>query len=386
MPDSPLHRDAGNKAHALQMLEYFNSRFNYIELYFVSEKYWGQWTSEDIEEFKHIFPHLRLRVLSRKIDKRNKIKYFLEYKLPNAYKKNDWMVRMPALPNNNTIQLQKAFNVILKEVSFDYIIISYVTWATLIENNPYLGKAILINDTHDFITVQNKSKKNFRLGKSFEREMDILSLFDEVWSQSFDEQYLFSQFVSGKHRFVPIMYSPHYKQEEEFKNKQFDLIYVGSENPNNKKSLNWFFDKVYPLLSEELNICVIGKIGNYIPDFPNVQKIIFAKDLSDYYENSKIAICPMLSGTGVKVKVVEAMAYGLPIVCNLRGLDGLPSKENNGCLKGDTSEEFAKHINNLLTDKILYGDTQKQAIEMFQKYFEKGKAYKTLDQILNIGE
>lgn len=386
MPDNPVQRDAGNKAHTLQMLEYFNSRQQDIELHYVGEQYWSGWGPEEVQEFKETFPYCSLHVLHRKLPKRNKLSYFFKYKLPNAYRKNKWMVRMPALPNNNTIQLQEGFNALLQKMTFDYIIISYVTWASLIENNPYLNNAILINDTHDFITAQHKLKHNFRLGESFQREMELLSLFDETWSQSFDEQYLFSQFLPGTHRFIPIMYQPQYFYNLEPRAKKYDLIFVGSRNENNQESLNWFFAEVYPLLSKELNICIIGKICDYIPSFPNVEKLRFVKDLNDYYNDTKIAICPMLNGTGVKVKVVEAMSFGLPIVCTLRGLDGLPSKTENGCLCGNTKEEFANHINDLLNNSKYYKKTQKQSIEMFATYFDQGKCYENLDRIFKLGE
>ena len=384
MPDSPVRRDAGNKSHSLQMLEYFNSRHESIELHFVGEQYWGGWLSEDHEDFKQTFPHCKLHVLSRKIPKRNKIIYFFRYKLPNAYKKNKWLVVKPVLPNNNTIQLQSQFNNILKQISFDYIIISYVTWAPLIEDNKYLKNAVLINDTHDLITAQQKSKKRFRLGESFEREIKLLSLFDETWSQSSDEQYLFSQFLPGVHRFIPIMYKPQHFSNLIPRTKKYDLIFVGSQNEHNKKSLNWFFSEVYPLLSKEIMICVIGKICDYIPSFPNVEKHLFVRELMDYYNDSKIAICPMLGGTGVKVKVVEAMSFGLPIVCNLRGLDGLPLKDQNGCLRGDTKEDFANHIKELLNDDVYYKKIQEQSVNMFMKYFNQEKCYDRLDKVFKL--
>lgn len=384
MPDSPLHKDAGNKMRALQLLEYFHSRQKNIELDFVSELYWGNWSEKDVENFKIKFPQTNLHILQRKISKRNKIRYFIKYKLPNAYKKNDWLIRSPIFPNNNTVQLQKGFNDILKSKVFDYIIISYATWASLIKKNLYLNKAILINDTHDFITAQNKNKRNFQLGKSMEKELELLSLFDEIWSVSNDEQYLFSQFLGGIYRFIPTMYPAQQLNNSPNSPKKYELLYVGSENEHNIRSINWFFSEVYPLLESDYKICVIGKICDHIPDFPNVVKIRFAENIEDHYKESKIAICPMLTGTGIKVKVVESMSYGLPIVCSPRGLDGLPIKDNNGCLCGNNKEEFAHHIQNLLGDKNYYEKVKQDSVNTFNNYFEKEKCYNKLDEIFKI--
>jgi glycosyltransferase involved in cell wall biosynthesis len=128
----------------------------------------------------------------------------------------------------------------------------------------------------------------------------------------------------------------------------------------------------------------VGKICNYIPSFTNVTQVIFAESVREYYRKSKIAICPMLSGTGIKVKTVEALSFGLPVVCTLRGLDGLPSKTGNGCLRGDAKEEFAKHIHALLSDEKYYQHIRAQAIDTFNKYFEREGCYRKLDNAFGI--
>ncbi|GAB3415383.1 glycosyltransferase [Niabella aquatica] len=382
MPDCPIKKDAGNKQRALQLLKYFQSRSEKIDLDFVSEKFWGQWNDRDIIDFKKEFPQFNLYVPGRKLSKKNKIKYIVGYKIPNYIRKYKWLVYPSPLPNNNTHILQRSFNTLLKSKQYDYIIISYVTWATLVENNSLLNNAKLIVDTHDFITAQIKMKPTFKLGKAFEREIILLSVFNEIWSLSADEQYLFSQFVKAEHRFVPLMFNSSYGYIKE--DDEYDLLFVGSENEHNIKSINWFFTEVYPILSSHIKICVVGKICNHIPSLANAKKVIFAENVSEYYRKSKIAICPMLSGTGIKVKTVEALSFGLPVVCTLRGLDGLPSKENNGCLRGDTKEEFAKQIHSLLSDKKYYQKIRTQAIDMFNKYFERDEGYRKLDDTFDI--
>src|SRR3546814_16315615 len=95
-------------------------------------------------------------------------------------------------------------------------------------------------------------------------------------------------------------------------------------------------------------MCVIGKISAHIADHPNVVKIPFAEDIGPYYAQSTVAICPILSGTGITIKVVEAMTPGLPVVCTPRGTDGLPDKINNGCLTGGNPHELARNLTHLI--------------------------------------
>ena len=91
----------------------------------------------------------------------------------------------------------------------------------------------------------------------------------------------------------------------------------------------------------------------------------------------------MLSGTGLKIKVVEALSFNLPVVCNTRGVDGLINKVDNGCLVTDNATKFASYTTQLLNDSSFY-ETNKQKANLFYEEFLSEKAvYSTLDQILN---
>lgn len=387
MPDPPTRNDQGNRTRVKQILEYFQSRSNFLEVDYMAVKEWADWNEQDTRAFKTNFPDIGLTLANKKMPKNNKLKYFFRYKLPNTLRSLKKKYRKNLITDYTTIQIERDFNTQLQQKKYDIIIISYVIWARLIDNNPYLKGVKLINDTHDFMTAQYKDRKGFLLGKTFEKEMELLSLFHEIWSLSADEQYLFSQFIPAKHQFVPVVYEDRgsdSRPSHRFTESKYDIIYVASDNENNKKSITWFFKYVYPLLPANISICVVGLICNHFPSFPNVEKHLFINDLSDYYLRSKISICPMLAGTGIKVKVVEALSYGLPVVCSLRGLDGLPAKTDNGCLKGETPEVFSNHIKKLLNNPDHYQNISMLSRKTFVTYFEKNRVYKHIDNIFRI--
>nr|WP_305121152.1 glycosyltransferase [Pedobacter xinjiangensis] len=282
-----------------------------------------------------------------------------------------------ALPNFTTSHVRKSFDEILKNSHYDFIIISYAYWADLIYENSFLNNAKTIIDTHDLLTSQIQNQEGINLGKSFQEEFRRLDLFDEIWAISIDEQYLFSQFVKKKVRLVPITFDA--PQIDETIVPDFDLLYVASDNENNIKSINWFVTEVYPKLPKGIKICVIGKVTLYIDNLSGVVKIPFAQNLATFYQRSKIALCPMLAGTGVKIKVVEAFSFGLPVVCTTRGIDGLPNKINNGCLVSDDPDEFALNIVKLINDNTLYSKQKALAREMFNLAFDSEVCLKLLD-------
>ncbi|RZK12665.1 MAG: glycosyltransferase, partial [Flavobacterium sp.] len=348
-PDNPVAKNSGNRTWAMRLLKYFKNRG--VSVDFVSLSDWAHdWDTASVDWLLDNKLATNVHILFRKPPKKNIANYLISYKLPFLLKNRDGV--LPDLVGN---RLKHQFNAILKQRQYDYIIISYAHWAHLLKNNPLVGKAKTIIDTHDFLTSLFQNHKRFKLGASFEEEIKRLRLFNEIWTTSTDEQYIFSQFCKGSDvRLITTNLDRNHLQEKPISQRQYDIIYVASDNPHNKRSIKWFFDQVYPLLPQNLRICIIGRITAFVNDYPNVVKVPFVQDLSEYYTDTKIVICPMLSGTGIKIKVVEAFSYALPVVGTTRALDGLANKTHNGCLISDDPETFAKYIKLLLSDERKY--------------------------------
>ena len=80
----------------------------------------------------------------------------------------------------------------------------------------------------------------------------------------------------------------------------------------------------------------------------------------------------------MKIKVVEAMSYGIPVVCTSRGVDGLPDKTRNGCLVADDAAAFAGHINRLVCDTVFYKQCQQQVKDYFSTTLDWSRHKDTL--------
>lgn len=378
MPDNPLKKNAGNKIRALSFLHYFKSRG--YDVHYISEYFWGEWTEEDISLFNTSGLASVLHVLHRKPLKQNILSYFFSYKLPEFFYEKKWGLFPLNFPEMVTYRLKRAFNQILRRNQYDYIFINYASWSGLIAKNPLIGSAKTVLDTHDFLTAQYQDK--FDIGASFKEEINRLSLFDEVLAISIEEQYIFDQFCKNKIRLAPMMIAPPAYKIIPFAARKFDLIYVASKNPHNVEAFAWFMESVYPLLHASISICIIGQITEYIPgNYPNIIAIPFAEQLNEYYQDARVALCPMLSGTGTKIKVVEALSYGIPVVCNSRGVDGLLNKTNNGCLVGDSPHDFSQNIRLLLSDPETYDTQSSYAKETFESGYQQETCYHKLDQI-----
>ena len=92
----------------------------------------------------------------------------------------------------------------------------------------------------------------------------------------------------------------------------------------------------------------------------------------------------MLSGTGLKIKVVESLSYGIPVVCNERGVDGLLSKINNGCLVSNNPNEFASFIEKLLNDEKYYNKISGEGKNFFAQSLDETIVFKKLDYFFKL--
>ncbi|UOK41192.1 MULTISPECIES: glycosyltransferase [Flavobacterium] len=369
-PENLMLQRHGNNVRALELLKYFKDRGISVDFVSASSDFFAQGGIEFLKEEGLIENGYVLETPSRK---KNQIKYMFKHSLPNKISYLRKYFRQGKL-----VKVDQ-FRDILEKKKYDKIVISYVFWSHLIDSKELLKGAELIIDTHDFITAQYKEEKKFKTGAFLDKELELLNKFDKILTISVDEKYIFSQFLNKE-----VIWAPHpiaFNGAVSKKDYEYDLIYVASDNVHNVKSAKWFFENVYPLLNEEVKICVIGKVSEHIEDKPNIIKLVSVDDLTDYYKKSKIAICPMLSGTGLKIKVVEAMSYGLPVVCNERGLDGLSSKYNNGCLATNSPSEFAENIHKLLSDNDLYNKVSEQSVNHFMQNYERNVVYKMLDSI-----
>ena len=384
-PDNVGKQTAGNKTRAIYLLKYFKQKGFKVDFVSLKHEKTDQHTEQEtIDLLKKNSLADDVFLLPRKPRKGNLLAYFIRYKIRDlCYHWLTYPIRSN-IPAFLTIRLKQAFEHILKNNNYDYVIISYVQCAGLVSNKKLLKNAKTIVDTHDFITAQFKDKRRFNLGVTFEDEINRLGHFDEIWAISMAEQYIFNQFCKSQVRLVPLMLDIPDIKLKPFNERKYDLIYVASDNIHNINSSKWFFEEVYPLLPPDINMCVVGKINNYIDEKHKIERITFAEDLNQYYNNARVVICPMLTGTGVKVKVIEALAFGLPVVCTPRGVDGLPDKHQNGCMVSDDPAIFTQNIEALLNDKALYDLQSKFARALFDSSFSKEIIFEELDRAFEI--
>ncbi len=131
-------------------------------------------------------------------------------------------------------------------------------------------------------------------------------------------------------------------------------LFVGSNADHNYYGLKWFLENVWEKIIQQhpnttLHIC--GSICHLIQaTYPNVSLLGKVEDLKPEYSAAEVCLIPLLAGSGLKIKLIEAMSYGRACVSTSIGMQGLSEIANKTALIADTAEEFAFAVQTLLTN------------------------------------
>ena len=133
------------------------------------------------------------------------------------------------------------------------------------------------------------------------------------------------------------------------------LLFLGSfRHIPNVEALDWFVTQVFPRVLAKrpsVRLILIGSDApprHSLPDIPNIELVGFVDDVRVPLSEFAVFICPILTGSGVRVKLLEAFAAGIPVISTTIGAEGLTERHGEICALADSPEEFAEKTLELL--------------------------------------
>jgi glycosyltransferase involved in cell wall biosynthesis len=126
------------------------------------------------------------------------------------------------------------------------------------------------------------------------------------------------------------------------------LLFVGTmQYPPNRSAVEWLAREMLPLLPEEV-VDVVGP-GD-VPPHRQVRARGYVEELEAVWAEACALVVPLRAGGGTRLKVLEAMAHGLPVVSTALGVEGLPVEPGVHYLLAETGEQFAAACTRLRED------------------------------------
>ena len=168
------------------------------------------------------------------------------------------------------------------------------------------------------------------------------------------------------------------------------LLYAGSFGYiANYEAMKWFTTEVVPLIRgrEQLKIRVTGNTaGRDLTPLrdacPQIEFTGFVDDIRPFFAQSGICIVPILAGGSTRLKIIEAMAWGTPVVSTRIGAEGLEVAHERDILLADTPDEFAAMIERLVQDRDLWVRLSAAGRELVAERYSADRMYEQYRDIL----
>ena len=146
----------------------------------------------------------------------------------------------------------------------------------------------------------------------------------------------------------------------------------------NKIGAEYFIDKVWGIVYSKMpdaKLIVAGpepeKIRHFKSPPPGVVFTGFVDSLEELYSSVRVVVCPILSGAGTRVKLVEAAAFGKPIVSTTIGAEGLEFEDGKHALLRDDPESMAEACIAIIQDETLANRLAEASRKLAQENYER---------------
>lgn len=192
---------------------------------------------------------------------------------------------------------------------------------------------------------------------------------------------------------IPISVVPNGVDTDYFKNNEKDddvkLVFLGDmSTPPNNDAVKYFIEEIYPKILKEKHIplFIVGRNpSEYVKSLDENRNITVTgpvDDVRSYLARGSIFITPMISGTGIKNKILEAMSMQLPVVSTSIGISGICAEDNVNFMLADDEEAFKGKIIQLAMDNDLREDIGNNARSFVKRNYSWEKSMKEMEEIL----
>jgi len=231
------------------------------------------------------------------------------------------------------------------------------------------GRTKRILDTHDLISDLTRSARRYgekiHLKMSFDEEIELFRQYDTVLLIQ-ERDYNQICRILGSDMCILAPHPPELRPRE-IRRSVSNIGLVASKWVANVDGLKWFLRRVwrsvvrpgvtlnvYGAICEEMRepVGLLGVIRSLV-DRREMSGVVFRgvlPELNRIYDEIDIVINPVRIGAGLKIKNVEALGAGLPLVTTSEGARGLEAVVGKGCLVGDSPRMFASHLVRLIDD------------------------------------
>lgn len=199
-------------------------------------------------------------------------------------------------------------------------------------------------------------------------EGNLVEQFDQTMAVSEIDKQALSKVTRDKSNaskisVIPIAVDCTTLQPVQVSDRTTDILTVSTLfYPPNADGVRWFLREVFPIVQSQIPNVTLSVVGPRPPkdivEFGAqhsdcVQVTGYVLDLQEYFERAALMVVPVRAGSGMRVRILEALARGMPIVTTTTGVEGIDAINEKHLLVSDEPEKFASAVVRLLKDRTL---------------------------------
>ena len=263
-------------------------------------------------------------------------------------------------------EMNQKLKALLLQEKFDVVILESVFVGNYIETIKKHSKARILLRLHniEYLIWERLSKQTKNLLKkaayrylATSLKRFELSLFGKIDGYmpitEIDHEFFKKQFPALSSKVIPygIDMSAYQYEDPQIDEHKISLFHLGSMNwQPNIEGMTWFLENVWKKVAErhpKLTLVLAGKgnkkvFGNLT--LSNMQVFDFVENAQNFIKAHDIMVVPLLSGSGMRIKIMEGLALGKPVITTTIGAEGIAVTDKENILIADTPEAMIQMI------------------------------------------
>jgi glycosyltransferase involved in cell wall biosynthesis len=220
-------------------------------------------------------------------------------------------------------------------------------------------------------------------------ETSLAAKSNQVWCVTpNDKEVLNKEVAAAKVKIVPNIH-PLQERGRPF-SERAGLLFIGNFNHRpNKDALRFYINEIQPYLLKllsEVRLFVIGSnMSSEILAYSSESVVIlgYVDDVAPLFHKSRLSIAPLRYGSGMKGKIGQSLAYGLPVVTTTIGAEGMQLRHGHEAMLADDPKEFAEAIAQAYCERALWQRLSDEGYMFIRKSFTPEKVKEDILLALN---
>jgi polysaccharide biosynthesis protein PslH len=347
-----------------------------------------------VKDGEPLFPtSIRVISLADEPGIRSFLHFFLPKRFANAIHARLMRRSLKAKANEFLLKAYPALRHVLKTRKYDAVVYENLEGLVFLKDiiSRRNSQALHLLDAHNvdsslwlqYAAIEQSESLQVYARNALETEKRLQLLTDHVFACSEQDAAVFQDLNSGQ---LSITVVPNGVDVE---NKAFDtntqkaliheIIFCGALSTHaNKEGLLWFYNSVYPIIQKKMpaiRFTVVGHVQDETPfqklkDDPTVNFEGPVASVQPYYQRCSVAVVPLLSGSGTRLKILEAMSLGNPVISTAKGAEGIIYEDGLHLFIADEATAFAEKVVYLLQHPSVFHSVRTAARYMAEQVYD----------------